>query len=116
MLTFASHPSTGSFPQSGAASLGARSAGGPALSTTSLSRCAQTDADFACFIVGEVNAGLFWSVLNLEHFGKVSFHHAFALFDPLKRRQADLGGASKLTLAPARAPLRCLTRAANASL
>jgi hypothetical protein len=82
--------------------------------TTSLSRCAQTDADFACFIVGEVNAGLFWSVLNLEHFGKVSFHHAFALFDPLKRRQADPGGASKLTLAPAQEPPRCLTRAANA--
>jgi hypothetical protein len=45
-----------------------------------------------------VNAGLFWSVLNLEHFGKVSFHHAFALFDPLKRRQADPGSASKLNL------------------
>jgi hypothetical protein len=76
----------------------------------------QADTDFASLIVGEVNAGLFSSVLNLEHCGKVSFHHAFALFDPLKRRQADLGGASKLTLAPARAPLRCLTRAANASL
>jgi hypothetical protein len=56
-----------------------------------------------------VNAGLFWSVLNLEHFGKVSFHHAFALFDPLKRRQADPGGASKLTLgsSPGASALTC---------
>jgi hypothetical protein len=44
----------------------------------------QTDTDFASLIVGEVNAGLFSSVLNLEHRGKVSFHHAFALLDPLK--------------------------------
>ena len=59
------------------------------------------------FIVGEVNAGLFSSFLNLEHCGKASFHHAFALLDPLKRRQADPGGASKLTLAPAQEPPRC---------
>jgi hypothetical protein len=61
----------------------------------------QTDTDFASLIVGEVNAGLFSSVLNLEHRGKVSFHHAFALLDPLKLRQTDPGSASKLTLAPA---------------
>ena len=35
MLTFASHPSTWELPAVGVASLGARSAGGPALSTTS---------------------------------------------------------------------------------
>jgi hypothetical protein len=34
--------------------------------------------------------------------------------DPLERRQADPGGASKLTLAPAQERPRCLTRAANA--
>jgi len=50
----------------------------------------------------------------LSTVAKLPFHHAFALFDPLKRRQADPGGASKLTLAPAQERPRCLTRAANA--
>jgi hypothetical protein len=33
--------------------------------------------------------------------------------DPLKRRQADPGRASELTLAPAQKPPRCVTRAAD---
>jgi len=39
--------------------------------------------------------------LYLEHGGEVSFHHSFVLLDPLKRRQADPGGAGERTLAPA---------------
>jgi hypothetical protein len=61
----------------------------------------QTDADFAGFIVGEVNAGLFKHFLYLEDRGEVSFHHPFILLDPLERRQADPGTAGKLTLTPA---------------
>jgi hypothetical protein len=53
----------------------------------------QTDADFSGFIVGEANARLFKGFLYLE-----DFHHPFVLLDPLKRRQANLGGAGKLTL------------------
>jgi hypothetical protein len=60
----------------------------------------QTNADLSSFIIGEENSGL--------------FHYAFALFNSLKRRQAGPGGVSKLSLAPAREPPRCLTRAANA--
>jgi hypothetical protein len=37
-----------------------------------------------------------------EHCGKVSLHHTFALFDPLKRRQADPGRARTMM---ARAPV-----------
>ena len=46
----------------------------------------QTDAYFAGFTVGEVNAGLFKGFLYLEHGGEVSFHDSFILLDPLKRR------------------------------
>jgi hypothetical protein len=58
-------------------------------------------ADFGAFIVGELNTGLFKGFLYLEYGGEVSFHDSFVLLDPLKRCQADPGGASKLTLAPA---------------
>jgi hypothetical protein len=39
--------------------------------------------------------------LNPDHGGEVSFQHAFALLNPLQRRQADPSSAGELTLAPA---------------
>jgi hypothetical protein len=61
----------------------------------------QTDADFAGFIIGEVNSGLFKRFLYFEDRGEVSFHYPFILLDALERRQADPGAAGKFTLAPA---------------
>jgi hypothetical protein len=60
----------------------------------------QTDADFAGFIVSEVNAGQFKHFLYLEYRGEVAFHNTIILLDSLKRRQADPGGAGKLVLVP----------------
>jgi hypothetical protein len=64
----------------------------------------QTDSDFAGFVVGEMNAGLFKNFLYLEDRGEISFHNSFILLDPLKGCQADTGGACELTLAPAMVP------------
>ena len=58
-------------------------------------------ADFAGFIIGEVNASLLKDLLYLEDRGKVSFHNPFVLLNPLKRRQTHPGGAGKSILAPA---------------
>ena len=64
-------------------------------------------ADFAGFVVGEVNAGLLKDLLYLEDRGKISFHNSFVLLDPLKRRQTHPGGAGKLILAPTQERSRC---------
>jgi hypothetical protein len=61
----------------------------------------QTDADFHGFIVREANAGLLKGLLYLEDGGEVSFHDPLALLNALQRRQANPGGAGKLSLAPA---------------
>ena len=60
----------------------------------------QTDANFASFIIGEMNAGVLKSFLYLEDRGEVSFHDPFILFDALKRRQPNTGDAGKFTLTP----------------
>jgi hypothetical protein len=61
----------------------------------------QTDADFAGFIIDEVNARLFKGPLYLEGGRKVSFHDSFVLLDPLQRRDSDPCGPSQFNLAPA---------------
>ena len=48
--------------------------------------CLQTNADFAGFIIGEVNAGLFKDFLYLEDRREIALHNAFILLDPLKCR------------------------------
>ena len=60
----------------------------------------QTDANFAGFVVSEMNAGLLKSFLYLEDRREVSFHDSFILFDALKRRQANARDAGEFTLTP----------------
>ena len=67
----------------------------------------QMDADFASFIIGEVNASLLKHLLYFEDRGEVSFHLPFIFLDPLERRHANPGATGELTLAPAQERPRC---------